>query len=82
MATLAQKIRAEQKMRALIEQSELPEPDEVEYGHGCIRLLWYEQKVCVVVDIDESARSGLEFTEEALDEHSGDDEDEEVRSMN
>jgi hypothetical protein len=53
MATLAQKIEAETKVRELLADSGLPEPDEVEYGHTCIRLLWHETKTCVVIDIDE-----------------------------
>ena len=31
----------------------LPAPDEVEYGYGCIRLLFHEPKTAVVIDIDE-----------------------------
>jgi hypothetical protein len=53
MATLRQQIAAERKMRALLEEGGLPQPDEVEYGHTCIRLLWHESKAVVVVDIDE-----------------------------
>ncbi len=53
MATLAQKIEAEKKMRDLIAEDGLQEPDEVEYGHTCIRLLWHEPKLAVVIDIDE-----------------------------
>jgi hypothetical protein len=53
MATLAQKIEAEEKMRRLLADNGMPEPDEVEYGHTCIRLLWHDQKAVVVVDIDE-----------------------------
>ena len=53
MATLRQQIAAERKMRALLEEGGLPQPDEVEYGHTCIRLLWHDSKAVVVVDIDE-----------------------------
>jgi hypothetical protein len=52
MATLAQKIEAEHKMRELIAQGGLPDPDHVEYGYTCIRLIWLEQKLAVVIDID------------------------------
>ena len=52
MATLAQKKAAEQDMRALLEDHGLPQPDEVEYGHTCIRLIWHEPKLAVVIDID------------------------------
>ncbi len=53
MATLKQKIRAEQRIRELLEQEGLPEPDDVEYGHGCIRLFFDQPKVALVIDIDD-----------------------------
>ena len=53
MATLAQKIRAEQRMRDLLEEGGLPQPDYIEYGYTCIRLIFEEPKLCVVIDIDE-----------------------------
>jgi hypothetical protein len=52
MATLKQKIHAETRMRRLLRESGLPEPDGVEYGYGCIRLFFDEPKVALVVDID------------------------------
>jgi hypothetical protein len=53
MATLAQKIEAEERMRDLLEQGGLPQPDHVEYGFTCIRLFFEEAKIVVVIDIDE-----------------------------
>lgn len=53
MATLHEKIHAEQEARAMLDDHGLPQPDEVQYGEGCIRLLWHEEKMAVVVDIDE-----------------------------
>ncbi len=53
VASLKQKIEAERTMRELLEQNGLPAPDEVEYGYGCIRLLFHEPKTAVVIDIDE-----------------------------
>ena len=55
MATLAQKIKAEKRMRDLLEESGLPQPDHVEYGYTCIRLFFMEPKLVVVVDIDDPA---------------------------
>ena len=52
MATLAQKIKAEAMVRELIAENGLPEPDEIEYGFTCIRVLWNDPKVALVVDID------------------------------
>jgi hypothetical protein len=53
MATLAQKIEAEKRMRDLLEEGGLPQPDYVEYGYTCIRLFFMEPKLVVVVDIDD-----------------------------
>jgi hypothetical protein len=52
VATLRQKLNAEVRVRELIAQNGLPEPDEVEHGLTCIRLLWHESKVVLVIDID------------------------------
>jgi hypothetical protein len=53
MATLSQKIETEKRMRDLLEDSGLPQPDYVEYGYTCIRLFFEDSKLCVVIDIDE-----------------------------
>lgn len=53
MATLQEKIRAEHGAREMLEQSDLPQPDWVEYGYTCIRLIWEASKVVLVVEIDE-----------------------------
>lgn len=55
MATLREKIAAERRVRELLEREGLPTPDIVEYGYACIRLLWTESKVALVIDIDEFA---------------------------
>jgi hypothetical protein len=54
MATLSQKIECEQRMRKLLHDNGLPEPDGVEYGHTCVRFFFEESEACVVVDIDNS----------------------------
>ena len=54
METLAQKIRAEKRMRDLLEDNGLPQPDVVEYGFNCVRLFFNREKVVVVIDDDES----------------------------
>jgi len=53
MATLAQKIEAETRMRKLLEEGGMPQPDRVEYGFTCIRLFFEETMTVVVIDIDE-----------------------------
>jgi hypothetical protein len=62
MATLAQKIEAETRMRDLLEEGGLPQPDHVEYGFTCIRLFFNDTKTVVVIDIDdpESVESDLD----------------------
>ena len=52
VATIKQKIAAERGVRELLETSDVPQPDEVEYGETCIRLFWLKPKVVLVVDID------------------------------
>jgi hypothetical protein len=53
MATLAQKIAVEQAARQMLARGGLPQPDEVEYGHTCIRLFWRESRSVVIIQIDE-----------------------------
>ena len=53
MASLRQKIAAETKMRQLLDENGLPQPDSVEYGYTCVRFFFDETKTVVVVDIDE-----------------------------
>jgi hypothetical protein len=40
-------------MLALLEGAGLPEPDEIEHGHECVRFLWHDRKVAVVVDVSD-----------------------------
>ncbi|MBV9309191.1 MAG: hypothetical protein JOZ73_00055 [Solirubrobacterales bacterium] len=54
MATLKQKIAAEEHVRELLARENLPAPDRIEYGFTCIRLFWDRPKVALVVDIDRS----------------------------
>lgn len=53
MATLAQKIEAERRMRELLAEVGLPRPDRVEYGFTCIRLFFEDTKTVVIIDIDQ-----------------------------
>ena len=74
MATLAQKIRAEQRMRELLEESGLPAPDAVEYGHTCVRLFFNDPKTVLIIDIDKPP-PGWEYVGERLDDGWEDDGD-------
>ena len=53
MSTIEHKIAAEVKVRELLKEQDVPPPDEIEYGHACIRLLWNESKVALVVDLED-----------------------------
>jgi hypothetical protein len=53
MATLSQKIECEANARKVLTDAGLPEPDEVEYGCGCIRFFFHESKTVLVIDIDD-----------------------------
>jgi hypothetical protein len=61
MATLAQKIETEKRMRDLLETNGLPPPDYVEYGYTCIRLIFEEPKLCVIIDIDEPPEGAADW---------------------
>jgi hypothetical protein len=58
MATETQKIEAENRMRTLLEEGGLPQPDRVEYGFTCIRLFFDATKTMVVIDLDEPDDDG------------------------
>jgi hypothetical protein len=47
------KRQAERRFLALLEDSGLPAPDEVQYAEHCVRFLWLDRKVVVVVDLDD-----------------------------
>jgi hypothetical protein len=53
MASLARKREARRWTLEWLERNDLPEPDEVEYCHTCIRLLWHQPKLVLIVDLDE-----------------------------
>jgi len=53
MATIDQKQRAERRMLQLLDDAGLPPPDEIQYGQSCVRFLWHDRKVAVVVDLDD-----------------------------
>jgi hypothetical protein len=83
MATLEQKIAAERSALLMLEENGLPEPDDIEYGHTCIRLIWWEPKAALIVQIDPPP-PGWVFAEDLrdlddLEEVSGDDDDVDVR---
>jgi len=48
----ARRLKVDQTMRRLLEREQLPEPDEVEHRENSIVLLWHEQRLAVVVDLD------------------------------
>jgi hypothetical protein len=65
VATLAQKIEAEKRMRELLEDNNLPQPDYVEYGFTCIRFFFNETKTVIVIDIDNPDDADAAIDEDA-----------------
>ena len=53
MAPIDQKQRAERRMLDLLSDSGLPLPDAVEYDVGCVRFLWHDRKVAVVIELED-----------------------------
>lgn len=51
---IALAIEVEMRTRRFLERFDLPQPDRVEYGHGCIRLFYTEPRVVLVVDVEEA----------------------------
>lgn len=63
MATLDQKKDAERRMRDLLAENDLPQPDHVEYGFGCVRFFFKDSKHVVVLDIDDYGDISAELDE-------------------
>ena len=68
MAPIDQKQLVEHRFMALMEDSGLPLPDEVEYGTDCVRFLWLDRKLVVIVDIESSGEVDANggFTREGI----------------
>jgi hypothetical protein len=45
---------AERRMRALLPEAGLPQPDDVEYRERSVVLLWHETKLAVVIDLEDA----------------------------
>ena len=55
MATHDELEAAERSARKLLEDNDLPGPDEVQYEAGSVWLLWHDTKTAIVIDVDERA---------------------------
>ncbi len=53
MATMTDLQAAERSMMELLEISDLPPPDEVEYRTDSLVFLWHGMKLAVIIDCDE-----------------------------
>jgi hypothetical protein len=68
VAPIDQKQLVERRFMALMEDSGLPLPDEVEYGTDCVRFLWLDRKLVVIVDLENSGEVDANggFTREGI----------------
>ena len=64
MASLMDKRRVERQMLDLLATSDTEPPDEIEYGHGCVRFIWTERKLAVVIDIDDDPEADTAMFDE------------------
>jgi hypothetical protein len=53
MQATARHHEAEARFRALVQESDLPEPDDVDYRPGSVVFFWTGPKVAVAVDLEE-----------------------------
>jgi hypothetical protein len=53
MAFITDLQRAESRMREVLAQGDLPEPDDVEYRDDSVVFLWHDTKTAVVVDVED-----------------------------
>jgi hypothetical protein len=53
MAPTSQHLAAEHSFRELLADNDLPPPDHVEYDDASVVFLWRENKLAVVIDLDE-----------------------------
>ena len=51
MAPLTRKIDAERRMRDLLADNDMPQPDHVEYHHDHVRLYFDEPRVVIQIDL-------------------------------
>jgi hypothetical protein len=65
MATLQEKIDCERQALDMLARYGLPQPDHVEYGYTCIRLMWADSKTVMVVQIDEPPEGWEQFEADA-----------------
>lgn len=75
MATLADKIGCERRVRDWLDENGVSQPTSVEYGFACIRLFWADANVALVVDLTEPPDGGtamaLREAAETGDEEAG-----------
>lgn len=54
-----QAIDAEQRMRTLLQDAGLPQPDRVEYGSTCVRFFFNDARHVVVIDLDDDSEDAV-----------------------
>jgi hypothetical protein len=59
-------VLAKAKMLQMLEDAGLPAPDEIEDRTTCVRFLWNDRKVAVVVELDDDDDSDEELDDEPI----------------
>jgi hypothetical protein len=59
MTSLAMKIKAERRMRELLEEGGMRPPDLIQYGESTITVYWHGADSAVMVEIDDDGEIGL-----------------------
>jgi hypothetical protein len=55
MAHLTRKIETERRLREILDDGGIPQPDEIEYGETSIRCLWRDVRKAMIIDIADLA---------------------------
>jgi hypothetical protein len=58
VVTIDKKRKAERRLRQLLSEGGFAQPEEVQYGPACVRLLWYSVNKSIVVDVTDRGDVG------------------------
>lgn len=58
MVSHAMKLKAERRLRQLLVEANIAQPDEVEYGSTFVRLIWHSVRKSIIVEVTEQGEVG------------------------